>query len=252
MISASIINFNQADKLENCLKSISGFADEILILDLGSKDNSKKIAEKFGAKFMSNEFVQYVELLRNKSVGWAKGDWVLVLDPDEEFTVKLKEKLKEIVRENKYDCINIPRKNIFFGKWIAHTNWWPDYHVRFFKKGKVSWSNKIHLYPKTSGELLNLPAKEDLAIIHKGYDSISEFINRQNRYSLIEAENLYADGHRFSLQDFFWKPTREFLVRYIKHMGFMDGFYGFVLTFLMMLYKIQVMIKIWEIQKQKQ
>lgn len=251
MISSSIVNFNQGNKLLNCLKSISDFSDEIIVFDLGSKDNSKKISENFGAKFISEGFAQYVELLRNKSIDIAKGDWILILDPDEELTDELKEKLKNVIYENKYDCVDIPRKNIFFGKWIAHTNWWPDYHIRFFKKGKVNWVNKIHLYPKTSGKILKLPPKEELAIIHKGYDSISEFIDRQNRYSSIEAENLYAEGARFSFFEFLWKPTREFLVRFIKHMGFLDGFYGFFLTFLMVMYKIQVMIKIWEIQKQK-
>lgn len=252
MISASLVNLNQEEKLEACLKSISGFAAEIIILDLGSTDSPKKVAEKFGAKFIPQKLVPYVELLRNTSINLTKGDWILVLDPDEEITDKLKEKLKRIVVQDKYDCVNIPRKNIFFGKWIAHTNWWPDYHVRFFKKGKVIWGNKIHQYPEVLGKVLKLSPHEDLAIIHKGYDSITEFLNRQNRYSSIEAENLYGDGVRFSLVLLLWKPIREFLVRYILHMGFLDGFYGFVLTFFMMIYQMQVMIKVWEIQRQKQ
>lgn len=251
MISAAIVNFNQMEKLEQCLGSISGFVKEIIILDLGSTDNSKKIAEKFEAKFIPTKFVEYVELLRNTSIEKTSGDWILVLDPDEKITEKLKEKLKYIVKQNKYDAVNIPRKNIFFDKWIAHTNWWPDYHMRFFKKGKVKWNGKIHRYPLVEGEILNLPAKEDFAIEHYGYDSIDEFISRQSRYSSIEAQNLFDLGEKFSWMNFFWRPTREFLVRYIKHLGFLDGFYGFALTFLMMIYQLAVMIKLWEIQRQK-
>ena len=146
----------------------------------------------------------------------------------------------------KYQAVNIPRKNIFFGRWIKHTNWWPDYHVRFFKKGKVRWSNQIHQYPKVEGKIFNLPPFGDFAIIHNGYSSVWEFIDSQNRYSTIEAENLYQKGMRFSWANFFWKPLREFLVRFIRHLGFLDGFHGFILTFLMMIYQLQVMIKLWE------
>jgi len=87
--------------------------------------------------------------------------------------------------------------------------------------------------------------------VHFGYDSIAEFLNRQNRYSDIEAENLVANKVKFSWILFLWKPIREFLVRYIRHFGFLDGFYGFALTVLMMVYQLQVMIKLWELERQK-
>lgn len=251
MISAVVISFNEAEKLENCLKSIENFADELVVIDLGSSDNSIKIAKKFKAKIYHHEFVPYVESVRNFAISKTGGEWVLILDPDEALTSNLKEKLKEIVKENKYDAINIPRKNTFFGRWIAHTNWWPDYHVRFFKKGRVEWTGEIHIYPKAHGKTLKLPENENMAIIHYGYDNIKEFIDRQSRYSSIEADQRYKKGERFSWINFFWWPTREFLVRYIKHSGFLDGFYGFALTFLMGVFRLMVAIKIWELEKQK-
>ena len=121
----------------------------------------------------------------------------------------------------------------------------------FFKKGKVKWEDRIHLYPKVDGRILNLPAKENLAILHFGYQSIEQFIDRQSRYSVIKAQNLYESGVRFSWIGFFWNPTREFLVRYIRHLGFLDGFYGFALTYLMMIYQLQVMIKLWELEQKQ-
>ncbi len=251
MISTVIVTYNEEDVLKDCLRSVEGKGDEIVILDLGSGDNTLKIAESFKAKIFTHTLVEYVEKVRDFAVSKASGDWILILDPDERLTATLWKKLKEIKSENKYAAVNIPRKNIFFGKWIAHTNWWPDRHVRFFKKGKVGWEEKIHLYPKVEGLVLDLPAKKELAIEHFGYRTIEDFINRQNRYSTIEAQNLYLAGERFSWANFFWKPTREFLTRYIKHAGFLDGFYGFCLTYLMMVYQLQVMIKIWELEKKK-
>ncbi len=250
MISVTIVCFNEAEKLEKCLKSLIGFADEIIILDLGSSDESREIAQKYGAKVLRHEFVLYVESVRNFAISKTTGDWILVLDPDEVLTSALKEELKQITKENKYDAVNIPRKNIFFGKWISHTNWWPDKHIRFFRKNKVSWDNKIHSYPVTQGKILEVSAKEELAIIHYGYDNISHFIDRQNRYSEIESKERYEEGERFSWGKFFWWPTREFLVRFIKHQGYLDGFYGFTLTFLMMVYKITVLVKLWEQDKE--
>lgn len=249
MISTVVICFNEAEKLLKCLKSAEGFADELIVVDLGSADDSLGVARKFGAKIFHHQFVPIVEQVRNFSLDKVEGDWILVLDPDEQITVALKEKLKEIMEKDQFAAINIPRKNIFFGKWISHTNWWPDRHIRFFKKGKVNWKNIIHSYPQVSGEVLNLPAEESLAILHFGYQSINEFISRQIRYSGIEAKSLYEDGVRFSWSSFFWKPTREFLVRFLRHRGFLDGFYGLALTILMMIYQMTVLVKIWELER---
>lgn len=251
MISVAIVNFNEEKKLESCLKSVVDLADEIVVIDLGSTDQSKEVAKKFNCKLFSHKYVPYVELVRNFAVSKVSSDWVLVLDPDEQITDQLARQLRNISKQNKYAALNIPRKNIFFGKWIKHTNWWPDRHVRFFRKGKVRWIDRIHFYPQVDGEVLNLPAKEDLAIIHYGYDTVKQFIDRQNRYSSIEARNLYEEGVRFSWGLFFWKPIREFLVRFIRHGGFLDGFYGFTLTYLMMVYQLQVMIKLWELEKKR-
>lgn len=249
MISVSIVSFNEADKLNNCLKSVADFADEIVVLDLNSSDGTQKICQKYKAKIFKHRLVPFVELIRNDAISKTNEDWILVLDPDEQLGDSLKKRLKEIIKDDKYDAVNIPRKNIFFGHWISHTNWWPDRQIRFFKKGKVEWSDKIHVYPKVSGKILNLETKEDLAITHFGYESVTLFLDRQNRYSTVEAENLYQEGARFSWKLFFWKPAREFLVRFVSHLGFLDGFHGFALTFLMMIYQLQVMIKLWERQK---
>ncbi|HTK03888.1 MAG TPA: glycosyltransferase family 2 protein, partial [Alphaproteobacteria bacterium] len=170
------------------------------------------------------------------------------LDPDEQLSESLKIKLREVVEENIYNAVNIPRKNIIFDKWISHSNWWPDQQIRFFKKGAVSWPDTIHTYPEVSGAILNLPVQESLAILHFNYSSINEFIEKQNRYSTIEANNRLKSRENFSWFKFFWWPIREFLVRYIKHFGFLDGIHGLVLVYLMMFYKMMVVVKMKEMK----
>lgn len=249
MISAVVTTYNEADKLRRCLESVEKFAPEIVVVDLGSTDQTLEVANEFGAKIFKHNLVSYVELIRNFCISKASGDWVLILDPDERATPQLTDKLKEIVKEDKYSAVNIPRKNIFFGRWIAHSNWWPDKHIRFFKKARVRWTDKIHSYPKVEGTVLELANNENVSIEHFGYESINEFISRQYRYSSIEAEYQYQNGIKFSWGRFIWKPLREFLARYVKHLAFLDGFYGFALTYLMMVYQVIVMVKVWELER---
>ena len=251
MISAVIVTYNEGQSLKDCLESIRKEVDEIVIVDLGSEDKTLEVAKDFRAKIFTHKRVNYVEKIRDFAVSKTKGDYVLVLDSDERMTSTLWEKLKEVKSKNKYDAVNIPRKNIFFGRKISYTNWWPDQQIRFFKKGAVSWGSKIHSYPKVKGKIYNLDATSDYAIIHYGYKTVSEFMDRQNRYCEIEAKNLYDEGIRFSWFAFFWKPLREFLVRYVRHAGFLDGFYGFMLSVLMMIYQLEVMVKLWELERNK-
>lgn len=246
MISVVVVSYNEADTLKKCLSSIKDFADEIVVIDLESSDNTQQIAKDFKAKIFTHSKVDYVEKVRNFAISKATGSWILILDPDELIGEELKRKLKEAAEERKYEAINIPRKNIFFGKWISHSNWWPDRHIRFFEKESTKWEEKIHSYPVVLGKILNLEAKENLAISHFGYISITEFLDRQNRYSEIESFNLYSSGVRFSWKDFCWRPLREFLARFIKHQGYLDGFTGFSLIFLMMVYQLEVAVKLWE------
>lgn len=251
MISAVLVCLNEAEKLKRCLQSLVDFADEIIVLDLGSTDESMDIAKKYHAKIFQHSPVPVVEEVRNYAISKASGDWILVLDPDEFLSDKLKEKLKQISSSSEFAAVNVPRKNIFFGHWIAHTNWWPDRHIRFFQKERVNWKSIIHSYPEVKGKVLNLAAEESLAIVHFGYETLNEFMDRQNRYSGIEAKNLYDSEIRFSWGNFFWKPTRECLVRFIRHFGFLDGFYGFALTFLMMVYQLEVMVKLRELEQKR-
>ena len=245
-ISAVINTYNEAEKLKDCLKSIQGWVDEIVVIDMGSKDETLVVAKKSGAKILEHELTPYVELVRNWSVEKATGDWILVLDPDERIPKMLAEKLRSIVKEGKFEAVSIPRKNIIFGHFIRHTNWWPDYHVRFFKKGKVSWGKKIHQYPEVKGKIFKLPAREELAIEHLNYDSVSQFLERQNRYSEFGAQNRINEGEKFSWKNFYWKPTRIFLQRYLRHAGFLDGFHGFALSILACYSQLSEEVKLWE------
>jgi glycosyltransferase involved in cell wall biosynthesis len=248
-ISVVINTYNEAEKLPACLDSLAGWVDEIVVVDMGSQDRTLEILKKYQAKISPHKYLPYVEPARNFGLSLAQGNWILVIDPDERIPEALAQKLQTIVDQDRFEVVNIPRKNIIFGKWIRHSNWWPDYHVRFFKKGKVSWSERIHLYPKVEGRVLELPAQENLAIEHLNYETVSQFLERQNRYSGVGAQNRFDEGERFSFLNFFWKPMRVFLQRYVRHAGFADGFYGFALCVLSSYAQLCEEVKLWEKEK---
>jgi (heptosyl)LPS beta-1,4-glucosyltransferase len=244
-ISLVVATKNESEKLKSCLASVSDFADEIVIFCLGDRDRAlDNLSRKYKAKIINKKPVKYIELLRNEMLNAAGCDWILILDPDEEVSHDLKNKLRTIAAGKGYVAVNIPTKNIIFGKWVKHTNWWPDKHLRFVKKGNVVWTKNIHLGPKVSGKIYDLPSEERYALIHHSYKNLSEFFEKGNRYSDVEADLLYEHGTRASFCNLILWPTREFLFRYIKYKGFLDGVYGFVLSYSTFVYKMMVWVKL--------
>lgn len=247
-ISVVVNTYNEENNLDRCLKSVKGFADEIIVVDMHSSDKTVEIAKRNSAKIFQHEYTRFVEPARNFALSKTSGDWILILDADEELPSSLAKKLKEIVEIDRADVIEIPRKNIIFGKWIEHSRWWPDYLIRFFRKGKVKFSDKIHVPPTTEGELIKLESEEKLALIHHSFQSISQFIERLNRYSDIQSKELKEGGYRFRGEDLVLKPSNEFLSRFFVGEGHKDGIHGLVLAILQGISEFVVYLKVWENQ----
>jgi len=245
-ISVVVNTLNEEKNLPRALSSIRDFADEIIVCDMYSEDKTLEVAKKFGAKIFKHKKTNFVEPARNFAINCAQGDYILVLDADEEIPQTLTQELKRIAKENAFDYILIPRKNIIFGKWIQHSRWWPDYLVRFFKKGKVSWKDKIHSTPITEGKEFKLSVNEKNAIIHHHYSSLNQYLERMVRYSQIQAEELLSSGYQFKWQDLLRKPLSEFLSRFFVGEGYRDSLHGLVLSFLQAFSEFLVYVRIWE------
>jgi len=125
----------------------------------------------------------------------------------------------------------------------------PDYVIRLFKKGSIRWSEKIHSVPLTRGEGKDLEAKEINAIVHYNYNSIAQYLERLNRYSKIQAEELVASGYKFNWQDVLKKPMNEFLSRFFAGEGYKDGLHGLVLALLQAFSELIRYLKVWEKEK---
>ena len=247
-VSVVVNTYNEEKNIGRCLDSVEDFADEIIVVDMHSSAKTVEIVKEYGAKVFQYEYTRYVEPARNFALSKATGDWILLLDADEELPESLSHKLREIIEIDRADFVKIPRKNIIFGKWIEHTRWWPDYLVRFFRQDKVKFSDEIHAPPQTKGEELILEPKEELAIIHHNFQTISQFIERLNRYTDIQSDEKNKDQYEFKIEDLLIKTSNEFFSRFFSGEGYKDGGHGLILSVLQAFSEFIVYLKVWEKQ----
>ena len=251
-ISVVINTWNEEKNIKRCLESVKKWTDEIIVVDMYSSDKTVEIAKELGANVYSHKFTSYVEPARNFALKKTSGDWILILDADEEISASLVKKLKDLTKKKNINFFRIPRKNIIFNKWIKHSRWWPDYNIRFFRKGKVEWLEKIHSIPLTVGDGEDLEAKESYAILHHHYQSISQYLERINRYSEVQAQELIKKNYQIRWQDLINKPKNEFLSRFFAGEGYKDGMHGLVLALLQSFSELITYLKVWEKQNFKE
>ncbi len=235
-ISVIIHTKNAADTVERAIKSVLLWASEILVIDMKSDDNTVEIAKGMGAKVVSVADAQFADPARQLGLERAKGPWIFVLDADEEIPKTLAAVLQQLSENFAVQAYEIPRKNMIFGQW-AHTGWWPDYIIRFFQKGTVTWPGRVHALPEAKGTVVRLEAKEEYAIIHHNYESVEQFITRLNRYTSLEAEQKQKDAPL--MKSFF----DEFERRYFLDEGVLQGQYGYALSLLQAIYMLVAQVK---------
>lgn len=247
-ISAVINTRNEANKLTKCITSLKGFADEIIVVDMYSKDKTVPIAKSLGAKVFRHKPLSWVEPARNYAINKTKGEWILILDPDEYITTTLKKELKKITQRTDINFVRIPRKNLILGKWMKHSNMWPDYLIRFFRKDQVKWKKEIHSQPETNGDGITLLDSENLAIRHNNYTDIDDFVKRALRYSETQANELIKNDYKLKTSDLLLKPIQEFNSRFFANFGFKDGFHGLAFCLLQAVAIGFIYLKVWQIQ----
>lgn len=248
LISAVINVYNEAKNLDRCLKSLQHFANEIIVVDMHSTDQSVAVATKYGAKVFSYRWSVVVEPARNFALSKANGKWIILLDPDEYLGKTLKKELKKITTRTDVDFVRIPRKNIILGKWIRHSHFWPDYLIRFFKKGTIVWDKKVHSQPTTKGHSLTLLDSEKLAIRHRNYQNVTDFVLKNLRYSEARANELIEADYKPKISDFILKPIQEFNSRFFAAEGYKDGLHGLILALLQSFSIALIYIRLWEKQ----
>ena len=245
-ISVTVITLNEEKDLRFCLESVKSFSDEIVVVDSGSADKTVEIAKNFGAKIFERKFDNF-QNQKNFAVEKTTGDWIFSIDADEEVSPELSIEIKKEVAASNFVAYTVPRKNIILGKFIRHTRWNPelDRHIWLWKKEAGRWEGDVHEEVVVDG----IVGKLSGAKIHHQYETVAEFFDMMNRYSELESKQKITNGQKFSLFRMFFDPFYNFSVRFFYRLGFLDGWRGFVLSYLMALYHSNVWIKIWQKQK---
>ena len=235
-ISAIVLVGGNIDQnlLKKCLNSVS-WCDEII---------------KVETKDISGSFSEW----RNEGAKVATGKWLLYVDTDEELTEKLKIEIKRVINQqastnNLQSAFAIPRKNRLLGHTMHWGGWYPDYVLRLIKKDKLKgWFGELHEQPLIDGEV----GKLKNALLHDSHRSISEMIEKTNKWSEIEAKLLYESGHpEMNFVRFFSAGFREFWYRGVRKMGFLDGRVGIIEIVYQIYSRLITYSKLWELQMRK-
>lgn len=242
-ISLVINTRNEEEHLADCILSARSFVQEIIVVDMESTDDTRKIAKKFGAKLYQHPLVGFVEPARNFGLQKPKREWTLLLDADERLTPGLAKQMLAHMSKGEMTGLKIPRKNIFFGHWMQHAAWWPDYQLRFFRTGSVVWPTDIHAQPSINGEVLTLPARENNALLHYNARDIASFVEKINRYSGHEKQWQHQPE---SLAAALHPAEEEFVSRLFSHQGYKDKTTGLILSKIMEFYRFLEFAKYWE------
>jgi glycosyltransferase involved in cell wall biosynthesis len=249
-ISATIIAFNEATNIGDACKSLT-WADEIVVVDSGSTDQTRQIAEACGARVITREWPGFA-LQKQFAVDQAAHDWIFSLDADERVSDELKESIAKLQREPENslaDGYRIPRRSYYQGRWIKGGGWYPDYQLRLFRKSRGGWEPR-HIHEsvkldsgsrveKLSGDILHYSVR-DAAHHHR---MIGE------RYAPLAAQQMFEAGRKTSALKIASAAPAAFVRSYILKGGFRDGLAGISIASFAAHHAFLKHIMLWEKQK---
>lgn len=229
-LSVVIITFNEARNIGRCIDSVQAIADEIVVVDSFSKDETEAICQKKGVRFIQHAFEGHIEQ-KNWALQQATFPYILSLDADEALSPELADNIRITKQSWKYDGYCMNRRTNYCGKWIRHSGWYPDRKLRLFDRRKGHWGgfnphDRVEMNPKTAPKWL----KGDL--LHYSYYSVDEHYARARKYAQIAAQaRRNAGKHNFWLHALL-NPPAKFLRNYLIKFGFLDGKAGLTIAWI--------------------
>lgn len=224
-ISVVIITYNEELFIENCLASIDGVADEVVVVDSFSTDSTEEICKKYNVRFIKHKFEGYRDQ-KNFAVKQATYSNILSLDADEALSDELRESILAVKNKWEYDGYFINRRNYYCGKWIRHSHWYPDRQLRLFKTCSGKWGElNLHERFRMSKAVKAGKLKGDL--YHWPYSNSQEHIDKMQKFSIIGAREYHRSGKKANLITPYIHLIWGFFRTYIIKLGFLDGRHGY-------------------------
>lgn len=248
MLSVIIITHNESDWIENCIRSIVPIADEIVVVDDGSTDDTLSICKKLGAKIFHHPWEGFSNQ-KNFAITKTTGDWIFFIDADERLSNEAVAEIKTIISKKEIKVCAIPRQNIFLGQKMYHGGWWPDYVTRLaLKDDIIGWEGDLHesLKTKTESRRLKNP------LYHLSHRGITWMLTSSIAYTPIEAK-LRFEAHHPKIV--WWRLFRvmftEFWFRFFIKSGWQDGTVGVIEAISQSYNMFLVYVHLWEMQQGK-
>ena len=228
-LSVILITYNESRNLLSCLQSVA-FADEWIVVDSGSSDDTREIAAAFGATVHRTEDWPGFGAQKNRALALARGRWVLSIDADERVTPELAARMRRVVEDRDDSApagCELSRLSSFCGQWMRHGDWYPDRVLRLFRRGAGRFSDDlVHERLLLEGRVARLPGH----LLHATMADLDEAVAKMNRYSSGRAEDLVRRGRRASLGGAIGHALWAFLRGYVFKRGFLDGRLGLALA----------------------
>jgi glycosyltransferase involved in cell wall biosynthesis len=225
-LSLVVITRNAELHLSRCLRSVP-FADEVLVLDSGSEDQTVEIARQLGARVLVEEWRGFGPQKR-RATELAKNDWVLSLDADEALSPEAQSELRALLQgsEPSFAVAMFPRLSFHMGRWIRHGGWYPDWQTRLYNRRQANWSNDV-LHEKVVADSVH---QMRAPLLHWVFKDLTDQVQTNNRYSGLGCDALVHKGRRFRLFHLLTKPAVKFFETYVWKRGFLDGLPGFIIA----------------------
>jgi len=226
-LSAVIITFNEERNIGRCIDSLKDVADEIIVVDSGSGDRTETICEEKGVRFFYHEWEGYIEQ-KNYANSLAEHPYVLSIDADESLSEALRASILNMKDNFMADGYEMNRLTNYCGKWIKHGGWYPDRKLRLFRLDAFEWGGeRIHenVIPKKDTVKIERLSGD---LHHYSYYDISQHISQANHFTNMTAALAVEKGKRAGMLKIIFSPVVKFIKDYIIRLGFLDGYYGYV------------------------
>jgi glycosyltransferase involved in cell wall biosynthesis len=226
-LSVIIITKNEADNIRACIESVA-WADEIIVVDSGSSDDTVDICRELGAKVYVHDW-QGFGVQKNRALSYASHEWVFSIDADERVTSELRASIEAALAhsDGEYDVYEISRLSSYCGRFMRHSGWYPDHIVRLFKRHAAHFSEDlVHERLLVEGKAGQL----DGELLHYSFENIEDVLRKVNHYSSAGAAMMQRRGRQASLPGAVLRGLWSFFRTYFLRAGFLDGREGFMLA----------------------
>ena len=251
MITGVVLARNEEENIVDCLKALRPHVAEILLIDMESSDRTVELARPYIVRVLRHSLMRNFDGARNIAIPVAEYEWLWFVDADERIPLATGKFVNNVIRTrgHEFEALSIPFKSYCCGQWMQHCGWWPGYTgPRVLKRGHFQFAKRIHGGVRLEGREWMVKPDPLLGVDHFGIRDVQQYVDKINRYSSAEAENLAQDGHRWNWRAAIVDMMRDLWTTYERHPGRLDGERGWLAAWMSGQYRWLAQTKLIDLQ----